>query len=127
MRARHHTARPKAVKGHLEAHRAEGGPVPNVIKEAKGKSIGHIEGEKPKMRLDRKRGGRCVASGGRTGSDKSPYTSAREGHAGAIPEEHHDDHEGSRHGLSHGGKAHVTDGEHAAHHKKPVAHARRAA
>jgi hypothetical protein len=106
MRARHHTGRGKAAKGHHEAHRAAGGPVPNVLKEVKAKSTGVIDGEKSKPRADRKRGGRCRAEGGRTGADKSPYSSAREGHAGAIPEAYHDDHEGSRHGLKGGGEAH---------------------
>lgn len=111
MRARHHTAiRHKTVKGPHEAHRATGGAAGNmlnVLKEAKGKSIGHVDGEKSKPRADRKRGGRaCRAEGGRTSADKSPYSGAREGHAGAIPEAPHDEHEGSRHGLAHGGAAH---------------------
>ena len=46
----------------------------NVEKEAKKRARGgKVEGEKPKKRMDRA----CRASGGRVGSDKSPFSSAR--------------------------------------------------
>lgn len=115
-------------KAHHGKRRAEGGEAevgnPHVFAEAKGHTIGTIHGEGGKKRMDRKRGGRVHsdaaedkkmireevkssalkghASGGKTGSDTHPYTSAH-AHGGKARAAGH--HEGL-HGAHHGHKEH---------------------
>ena len=62
----------KESKGSKKAEKYT--PDNNVEKEAEKRARGgKVEGEKPKHRMDRMR----RKSGGRVGSDKSPFTSAR--------------------------------------------------
>lgn len=64
--------------GEPKAYDAQGSNVEKEASERKRggkvrKRGGKVEGEKPKMRMDRA----CRKDGGRVGSDKSPFTSAR--------------------------------------------------
>ena len=56
-----------------------------VDKKKERKRGGKVEGEKPKMRMDRA----CRKDGGRVGSDKSPFTSAR--HTSGVVDHRTDD------------------------------------
>jgi hypothetical protein len=82
-RARHHTMKHKLggkAKGRATGGETETGN-PSVFAEAKGSTIGTIKGDGSPARMDRKRGGSCKASGGKTGSDTSPYTDGKSGAA----------------------------------------------
>ncbi len=120
-RARHHTHKKEHEKHHAEGGAAtETGGNPHVFKLAKEKhSIGVIDGEKGKPRLDRKRGGKVHrAHGGEAmkGSDTHPYSSAHK-HGGKVHEGHHEGgHDGMHHGL-HGAHKKEHHKEHEEHKK----------
>jgi hypothetical protein len=89
-RARHHTMKHKL--GGKSRHRSEGGEAesgnPHVFAEAKEPTLGTINGKGSKPRMDRKCGGK--ASGGKTGSDTHPYTSAHANGGKAKADGHHE-------------------------------------
>ena len=125
-RARHHTHKKEHEKHHADGGATETGGNPHVFALAKEKhSIGHIGGHAAKPRLDRKRGGKCHASGG---SAVNPYSEGKQPpearkHGG---EAHHAGPEGHHHGLHgahkeghphHQPEYHKHGGEHHPHHE----------
>lgn len=89
-----------------EAYDAKGS---HVEHEAEEHTIGTIHGGHSKKRMDRKRGGRVHhhASGGKTGADTHPYSSAHK-HGGGVHSGHHPGHP-SKH------SAHGHEGHHGGH------------
>lgn len=122
-RARHHRKGGHVSSHHLK-HHASGGAAetgnPHVFHLAHEGTSGTIHGDKAEDRMDRKRGGRAKhhATGGKSGSDMHPYTSAHAhgGHAGhhTASSKHHPHHAGgghaSEHHLHHGARSHAHGG-----------------